>query len=197
MTQRDQKSHLTAAIIAGGKSVRFGSKKVFASLNDRSLIEHAVNLAQKISQKTIIIVADKPDFTNLNHQVFVDIIPERGPMGGLYTALTYAETSLIATLPCDLPLLPPELYLILLQHLKESIPAVAVSHSGLEPLVAIWPKTILPDVEHEIQQNQFKMHLFLKKMGAVEVSIPDLLPGYEKKWFVNVNTLADLKKIEE
>ena len=183
------------AIIAGGKSSRFGYSKADAKYQNSSLIKTAVKIAQKISTNILIAAQNKNQFPELKLPVYPDVVPDCGPIGGIYTALHFSKTEFVATLPCDLPLFQPEIMEILFQHKTPDRPVVARSHLGCEPVVTIWPAILQPDIKQMIDKKEYSLVKNLRRLGAIEVEIHKLMPDYDKKWFFNVNYYEDLQKL--
>jgi len=99
---------LLGAVLAGGRSSRFGSDKALALLDGRQLIEHAVTALTPHSAQVVICGRTDPRWTCL-----ADLpAPDMGPLGGLAAALVYAlerDFSAVLSTGCDMPLLPDDL----------------------------------------------------------------------------------------
>ncbi|GAB4168790.1 MAG: molybdenum cofactor guanylyltransferase MobA [Calditrichia bacterium] len=188
---------LSVALIIGGKSRRFGSLKQIAKIKDRKLIELAMEKAGQLSRHVMAVTG--PHRFDLPAQIdqYNDIYAERGPLGGIHTALHYCQTEYCAMIPCDMPLLNPDIYRLLYQFVSSDKPVAAVSHRGKEPLVSIWPKKLLPAITKAIQQNHLKLFRLLDELSAGYVDLPSALPDYQKNYFCNINTPEDLGKILE
>jgi molybdopterin-guanine dinucleotide biosynthesis protein A len=190
-------SKLTAAIIAGGESRRFGNPKALARLGSRALIDFSIDIARAISETIVLNFAEADIFRGREIPLVKDIFPGCGPLGGIHTVLQHVNTSWVAILPCDLPLLDPRVYRVLFERRKNNRPVVTLSEQGLEPLISIWPVTALFRVEKFIMQGNYKLHFVLKELQAVEVFIPEHLPDYSPEIFFNVNRKEDLEKIRD
>jgi len=183
---------ITAAVIAGGKAVRFGGPKIRAEFRGRKLIDYAVDLARDIAAQVFIVNGNDLDYSEFNISTVSDIVPECGPIGGLHTALHYASTPYAAVLPADMPLLTAEVYQHLLQYLDDKRPVIALSSKGEEPLVSIWPKTALPVFNKLIAAGDYSLRIPIKELNAVLVNLPDVMPGYSDDIFLNINYREDL-----
>ncbi len=187
---------LTAAIIAGGKSRRFGAPKALAQIGSKRLIDYAVETAQAISTRVILNAPHTPGGEQISDLAIIpDIIPHCGPLGGIYSVLKHAETPWVAVLPCDMPLLSPAVYQFLWEHRGKKPVIAAVSHIGVEPLVAIWQKSLAPVLETYLNRNELALHTILKKLDAALLPLPDMMPDYRQEFFLNVNFREDLQKI--
>ena len=127
------RNELTAAVLAGGKSIRFGSSKLEAVFRGRRLIDTAIDTACEISSNIMIIA----DFANLKTQkpvsIYSDVYKNKGPLAGIHSALQHAPDSAVAVLPADMPFLTAEVYRYLLQFFTNERPVAAESDKGLEP----------------------------------------------------------------
>lgn len=194
--EMDGLKQITAAIIAGGKSRRFGEPKALARFEDRTLLERALEVARQLSPR--IMVVAPPDLYALPEDVpvYQDLIPACGPLSGVHAALYYSRDPVIATLPCDMPLLSADLYRVLVAEMRPGRPAVARSHKGLEPLVALWPKSALPAVEAQLRAEKYQMRMAFAALNALEVPLDEKVRPYLPEWFANVNTRQDLRELK-
>lgn len=188
--------NVTVAIIAGGKSQRFGEPKALAKFGQQTLMDFSLQLARRLSRRIFVVSGNNEYHLPVGIKVYSDLLPERGPLGGIHTALFYSATPYLATLPCDMPLLSVRVYQILHQHLKAGRPVVAVSEKGWEPLVAIWPREALPIVEAYLMSEQLSLRNVLQALEVVEVSMPRHLTPYDPDIFFNINTKNDLNKLK-
>ncbi len=188
---------LTAAIIAGGLSERFGEHKTRVKIGNRELIDFAIQLAKSLSDQVIIVHGEQDDYADKHLPHVADLVPRCGPMGGIYTALNQAKTPFVATIPADVPLLPVKVYEVLFQEKDHTAPVVAISHRGMEPLIGIWHEQLKNQLKTRIEEANFSLHEFLQEMGVRKVSIADRLTEYNPDWFLNINFQKDLKIIEK
>ncbi len=186
---------ISAAIIAGGKSARFGASKVTAVYQNKRLIDWAAGLAEGIAGN-IVIVSGPEEIKYFDHIRSVrDKVTDRGPIGGIYTALACFPDKWIAVLPCDMPRLSVKVYQFMMKFRSDDQPVVAKSAKGIEPLVSIWPGNVLSTVEQSIREGNYSLHKLLSRLNAVQVDIPVNMPGYKPEYFYNVNTQEDLTRL--
>jgi molybdopterin-guanine dinucleotide biosynthesis protein A len=154
----------SAAILAGGKSRRFGSNKALAPWFAGHVID-AVAQAAMGACREVIIIADEPEpYSCSGLPVFPDIMPGLGPLAGLQSALRHAKAERVLLLGCDMPLLNSEL-LDLMWEIPTWAPIVIpVTPQGLEPLHAIYHKSLLPIVDHRINSGNLSLQSLVKDM---------------------------------
>ncbi len=186
------KELVSAAIIAGGQSKRFGSPKPQAQFLGKSLLNWSLELAQKLSSHILLIASDIPDEHGDKWSVFKDIIPDKGPLGGILTALKYMPTDWLFILPVDMPLLKPAIYYRLWEERVTNKPVVAVSNSGIESMVSLWHRSNSSVIEQSIRSNKLKINQILRELKATQVSFADQFPLS----FFNINFEEDIVFLE-
>jgi len=185
----------SAAIIAGGKSSRFGTNKAKANYQNKEFIDIASQLGCRISSEVFIITGERYHYDDLLVPTFSDIVPNCGPIGGIFTALINSTNSFVCTLPCDMPLLVKEIFELLYEKRSENCPVVACSENGIEPLLSLWPTNMASVIYSHINNGEFRMRHLLSELNAIELNIPKLMVNYDPKIFTNINYKKDLEKI--
>ncbi len=187
---------LTLAIQAGGKSSRMGQDKALLDFGGQSLIQHVLNRLDSLAQETIITTNHAAGYRFLGLPLVPDMIPGRGALGGLYTALNAASHPLVAVVACDMPFASREI-LAACRDLLRADPAldavIPATKHGLEPLHAVYRReTCLPAVKAAIAAGKWKM-ISWHGDANVRVLSPDETAVQDQHGlgFWNVNTLED------
>src|SRR3990167_1833028 len=96
---------LRAAILAGGKSTRFGRDKSLESFsnNNEPYTISCYRMLTPLNLDPLIISDNSNKFSSYGIRSIVDIIPDKGPLGGIYTGLIHANADAILVLTCDMP----------------------------------------------------------------------------------------------
>ncbi len=189
--------NLSAAIIAGGKSARFGEHKGLAVLNSRQMIDYSLALAKEIGSPQFLVYGKENYFDPIDIPCYSDIILHCGPIGGIYTALVKAQTNLVATIPCDMPFLSADVYRLLYDNYVDNNPVIAVSENGIESLVAIWPKAFESKLKDAIDKKLYTIYEIIQDDTIPKISIPELMTDYDEKIFLNINTKKELAAIQK
>ncbi|GAB4342588.1 MAG: hypothetical protein Kow0037_30110 [Calditrichia bacterium] len=160
------------------------------------MVDHVVGLAQQISDDAFLVCGNAPCPPDVAIPRHPDLIPNCGPIGGIYTALNISKYPLVAVIPGDVPLLPITVYQILYRFSDGKRPVAALSHQGLEPLVSIWPVRLRDVLKNSIEEGMLGLRHQSEKLLIREVEIAAYAPNYREEWFFNVNTPEDLEKLK-
>jgi molybdopterin-guanine dinucleotide biosynthesis protein A len=192
---------LTIAVQAGGESRRMGSDKGRLPFMHRALILRVIERLAPLADEVIVTTNRPDDYKFLGVPLFRDVVPGRGALGGLYTALQAASHPLVAVVACDMPFASRELFeyeysLIVEKAVDVVIPASA---EGLEPMHAIFRRaTCLPAVQTAVQQNEWKLISWFAQVQVHTLPVAQVTRfDSHGRIFMNVNTPADLELAEE
>jgi len=177
------------AILTGGKSSRMGKDKALVLFRGKSLLQHAIDLFSSFSNE-ICVSANKEYNTYL--PIVKDRHKEIGPMGGIHALLTSCHADHVVVIPVDTPLISKEIIQELLDNHTTQQASVCRTKDGLQMLVGIYSKTILPILEKQIQNKDYKLSNLL---DIANIQVLDM-EKYATK-FSNINTLNDLIQISE
>jgi molybdopterin-guanine dinucleotide biosynthesis protein A len=198
---------LSISILCGGKSKRFGTNKIFHEINGKTILEIVFERFQNLSDDVFLQISNNQtniaDLSNVNSSIYHDLIENIGPLGGIYSALTHAKHEQTFIVAGDLPFVDVNI----IEELKmfNSIHIIVPKwNSGfVEPLCAIYSKNILPIIERQIENKDFKISNLYKIVGQNEnikikyIEIEDLI--HQNKLnpdcFRNINTINDLDLI--
>jgi len=190
----------SAAILAGGKSWRFGSNKALAPWFNGYVIDAVAQAAMSACQE-VIIIADEPEpYYYSGLPVFPDILPGLGPLAGLQSALRHAKAERVLLLGCDMPLLNSELLNWMWEIPTWAPVVIPVTPQGLEPLHAIYHKSLLPIIDHQINSRDLSLKSLARDIPCRIVSPADILkicPSFKSLSSVNMpEDLARLKNFD-
>jgi molybdenum cofactor guanylyltransferase len=184
------------AILAGGKNSRFGgANKAFIKIGDKSIIQASIDKLKPIFRE-IIIVANKPeDFIEFSeYRIITDIYKDKGPLGGLHSALSVSAFDAVFVVPCDMPFLNPGLIKTLLSEFNPGLfdALVPLVNGMVEPLHAIYHKRI----NHEVKVLLERIPNPSIKMVFEEIRVryyPVDDSQENKNIFTNINSDDDIK----
>jgi len=207
-----------ALVLAGGKARRFQSKqeewqdKALAQLFGKPLLTHVVENACKVVDEVVVCVSDEKRKTNyaealkkqnLGEVKFVvdeKISHVNGPNVAIMTGLKSASANYCMTIPCDMPLIKPEIIKHLFDVAEDSQVTMPMWPNGrLETLVMVLERGSVTEITEtlcrlrrprsdDIIRGASKV-FFVSPIGKLRNFDPEL------KSFVNINRREDLCKM--
>lgn len=153
------RSTVTGLILCGGQGSRLGGvDKGLHPFEGRPLVEHVLErLAPQVD--CIIISANRnlDKYRAYGHPVVTDELGA-GPLAGLHAGLAAATTDLVASTPCDSPLLPYSLVSRLLSCLRESNVDMAVATLGgrLQPVFSLQRRSVLASLAATLGRGELR-----------------------------------------
>ena len=188
---------ITIAIIAGGKSRRMGQDKAFLQLGGKSLLSRVIAASAHLHLAETIIIADQRDaYAAFGLPVYPDIMPDKGSLGGIYTALHHANTEYTLTLACDMPFVNPDLLRYMRSLIDGETDIIAPRVNGYpQALHAIYRATCAEPIRQQLQQNRLKIIRFYDQMRLRFIDEAEYAP-YDPhgRSFENLNTPEDLAR---
>ena len=189
------------AIIAGGASTRFGSPKALAEIAGERIIDRVVASLRSVTPEIVVIANDATVAEAVSLPSRPDAIAGAGALGGVYTALLWAEergfAGILAT-ACDMPFLNAALLRSLIDRAARGFDVVLPQSGGRrasEPLCAFYSTACAGPIRSAIDRGDRRMIAF---HGDVELELVPLHEvsrfGDPEVLFMNVNTEADLER---
>ncbi|MFT4027702.1 MAG: molybdenum cofactor guanylyltransferase [Novosphingobium sp.] len=166
---------ILGAVLAGGKSSRFGSDKALAELAGQTLLARAVDALSGWCEYVVVVgreTAPAPTLPDWPH-------PGMGPLAGIAGALHLArDEGYRAVLTCGVDSV----------GLPDDLPGLlgeAPAYLEAQPVVGIWPAAALEPLEAILEgDGRHSLRAFAEAIDARAVTL-DRPPA-------NVNTVADL-----
>jgi len=162
---------VTGIILAGGKSTRMGEDKGLILLNDIPMIEYLINVFSDL-KIPVIIISNNEDYNQFNLPVYQDIEKEKGPAGGILSALTFSKTQKNIIVSCDTPFITVELINFLLDSHQNNQVTIPKYENRIHPLIGVYEKEVSKSFEESIRENQLRIRDILKKLDTKEVELP-------------------------
>ncbi|MBN1667700.1 MAG: molybdenum cofactor guanylyltransferase [Anaerolineales bacterium] len=193
---------LTLVIQAGGQSKRMGQDKALLDFGGQPLIQHVSQRLLGLAAETLVTTNQPEGYRFLDVPLVADLLPGRGALGGLYTALSAASQPLVAVVACDLPFASKALLAACRDQLlaEPGLDAVIPStDQGLEPLHAVYRRaTCLPAVQAAIAADRWKM-IAWHGDAHVRIMSPEESTSYDPQGlaFWNVNTPTEFESARQ
>ena len=159
-----KREDITGIVLAGGQSRRMGSDKAMLEFRGKKLIEFSLAVMQEVAGTTIIS-ANHGLFNSLADAVVADTHTGIGPLGGLEAGLRVSRTRVNLVAPCDTPFLSVVVLRHILDYVETYDAVVPISADGkIEPLTAYYSRDVLPVIERQIKQGDYKMQHLLQNI---------------------------------
>jgi molybdopterin-guanine dinucleotide biosynthesis protein A len=133
--------------------------------------------------------------------MYTDVLPDKGSLGGIYTAVHYSRSDYTLVVACDMPFLNPNLlrYMVGLLDEKDGpfdvvVPRVEGYPEGLH---ALYHKNCLVPIHRQLELNQLKVISFYGGVRVRYLDEPEYAPFDPKNLsFQNVNTPEEVSWAE-
>lgn len=187
---------LTALVLAGGESRRFGRDKALLELEGRTLLEHVCTAVGAVADEILVIGRDHMPVELAGVRALPDDSPGFGPMGGLLTGLRAAKHDLIVATACDLPFISVSM-LRQLAQLPPNFDAAVPLWKGLpQPLSAVYRRNVLPAIQTQIESGDFRVRRLLDRLQVWWLEESQLgASDADQHCFTNINHPADWQRI--
>ena len=183
-------------VLAGGKSRRFGTSKTLAEVGGLPMASRAVAVLKRAGLSVGVISSEDGLNEVLGVEVRADVEPEKGPVGGLLTALEWSKQirrSGVFLLGCDMPLMSAKVVRALLSMRGDHSAVIPISIRGAEPLCGFYDSSCYPKVREVLDSQDRSMHSLLRLLKVREVPP---IGGSQGLWtdqvFFNVNTREEI-----
>ena len=183
-------SAVTGAVLAGGRSSRFGRDKALEVVGGATLLERALAALAGCGERLVVGGSDAL-YGFAGVPVAPDVVPGRGPLGGLETALAVATFPRVALTACDMPGLTPGFWAFLAGLDGEAV--VPEGPDGrLEPLAGLYVRSCLDAVRGELGAGHYKLSGAWLARRARVVPWAEVCGRFGEGVFRNVNRESDL-----
>ena len=187
-----------------------GEDKALKPFLGRPLIQRVIERLTPIADELIVTTNRPDDYAFLGLRLVSDLKPDRGALGGLYTAIASASHPTVAVVACDMPFANPTLIKaanslmieeeadVVIARVAPRVKRVGRSDEGYEPLHAVYRRaTCIPVIESAIDADQWKVVSWFPNVRVRELTAGELKqldPSGLAFW--NVNTPEEFAEAE-
>lgn len=188
-------SDITGVILAGGRGRRMGGvDKGLVKLAGRPLIEWVLDaLAPQVGALLINANRHREIYAGYGVPVIADADAElNGPLAGMLSAMRAARTDWILTVPCDGPLLPPDLASRLIAALASDDASLATvtERERIHPVYALMPVSLEPELSADLTAGTRKVADWVARRGPALADFGD-----RPQAFSNINSAEDVARL--
>ena len=194
-------NNILGAVLAGGKSQRFGEDKSQVKLNGKLLIDYILSEIIDEFKEILIVSNNQIKFKNYeNISLINDFKKDQGPLGGVLSAMKWAKEKnnkykWISTFPVDTPFFKKEILQKFLSEInsKESKLFFIKSNNTRHNIFGIWSIDLMKKLEDDLNKGQRKVEFWANSVGVKIIN----MEFKNKDPFFNINTKEDLEKAKE
>jgi molybdopterin-guanine dinucleotide biosynthesis protein A len=188
--------NISAAILAGGTNSRFNGRiKSLVPFHNKPIMEHQTEVLKSIFPE-ILLITNSPDrFANYKDLIiYTDIIPHKGPLSGIHTALKKSSHDQVFIVAGDMPFIngttiAGQISAAVKEKYEAIIPRVT---NNIEPLHGVYHKSGLDKLEALLQPGKpSSVKKFLETINTFYWEADDKTP------FININTPEELSRYEK
>ncbi len=185
---------LGAAILAGGRARRLGGvNKGALPLGSSAIVDRQLEAIRTVATHIFVVGGAAEAWARRGLRVVPDELPDTGPLGGIWTALSQSPCDRTLILACDLPFVTATLLARIAAEPGDVV--VPRSARGLEPLCAIYSARCLADIRSRIDRGALEASTLPAGVDVVELG-PEIVAAYDPdgRLFLNVNTPHDYER---
>ena len=186
---------MVAIILSGGNNRRMLRDKAFLQIGQKTIIEREIEILSTLFSRIIVVTNAPENHAHLAAELVPDLIPGKGPLGGIYSGLISSKDEYSFVVGCDVPFLNAGLISYMIEA-RNGYDAVVPKLSGfVEPLHAVYSRHCLMPIKRQLNRNELKIQSFFHEAKVRYIRESDI-KRYDPKGiaFLNVNTEDDLKK---
>jgi molybdopterin-guanine dinucleotide biosynthesis protein A len=172
---------LPAVIFAGGKSSRMGRDKAHLTFGGYpSLSQYQYVRLEKLFEK--VYLSAKSDKFDFDAPVIEDKYEVHSPLAGLVSVFETLQCDAVFILSVDAPFVGEKVIERVMEHIDRPNDIIAAqSPEGVEPLCAIYKRSVLPKAKAMLEANNHRMTDLLEAVETQKVLFEEREP------FLNLN----------
>lgn len=187
-------TNISAYILCGGKSSRMQTEKGLVNYLDKPFIQWVIEAVKPVTQN-IFLVTDNQSYSKFGYPLVPDVYKAKGPVGGIYSALSHSINEYNLMLSCDIPNISTSIinrYLV--TNLSNSTDVSFLSDNrNSYPLIAIYNKRVTPLFLEAIKLNKLKLVRLLNELNCQKIRVNN----DDFQSLRNINTKEELHRIEK
>jgi molybdopterin-guanine dinucleotide biosynthesis protein A len=173
-----------------------GQDKATLLIHDKTLISHTYNIVRKVFSDIMIVSGQHQEMNGFEARMINDILPFRGSITGVASALLESNTPYVFVVGCDMPFLNEEAIRFMIEDLQEEDALVPKTQAGFEPLHSIYGRTCLSPILGAIEWGRMKLTDTYQYMRIRTFSPNSLFFTNDIPVFTNINTREDLLRAQ-
>ncbi|OJG27442.1 hypothetical protein RU98_GL002531 [Enterococcus caccae] len=150
-----------------------GFDKSLLQVDGEFVLLKTVKQLRKLFSELLLITNKRSKFPAPFSQVEIleDHYPEKGPLGGLVTALEMSKTEYVFLLACDIPNLPIDLIQEMAKFIGTHDVVICKKNHRFEPLFAFYHRSCLPILQQQLQTNDWRIRKEFARFSVKTVEL--------------------------
>lgn len=191
--------NIAGVILAGGSSKRLsGNIKAKIIIGGRTIISRIIDTMDELFGEIIIVTNTPDEFKEFsNCRIISDSILNKGPLGGIHSAMRNASFDAMFIIAGDMPLPDKDIITKQVEYFNNNNYDVVIPRIDqfTEPLHGIYKKSLLRRLEEYLEsENDYAVSAFLKKTNVNYLQYEE--SEKNKRAFLNVNSPSDIAIVE-
>ena len=194
-------NNILGAVLAGGKSQRFGEDKSQVMLEGKLLIDYILSEISSEFREILVVSNNKIDFKNSEKiSIIEDFKKGLGPLGGVLSAMKWVKENnknyeWVSTFPADTPFFKKEILQKFYKEIEIEKSKLFFIKSNMtrHNIFGLWYIDLLDKLEEDLNRGDRKVELWANSVGVkvIDMDFKNIDP------FFNINTKQDLEKAKE
>jgi molybdopterin-guanine dinucleotide biosynthesis protein A len=183
------KPEMSAYILCGGKSTRMGEEKGLVEFRGKSFVQLIVEAVFPTVSNPVLVTRN-PAYGLFQLKMIPDLIEDKGPVGGIYTALSHSPSESVLILSCDIPKITAEVVSLLVEKARRQPAKITFLSDGKNdyPLIGVYPRRCLKSFKISTERNELKLRRLVESLPHQRVELdPERVSSIQ-----NINSKSDL-----
>ena len=191
-------SRVSGFVLAGGASRRMGTDKACLPFGRERLVDRQIRLLRAVCC-TVAVIGPAAKFAGTGAPVYEDMIPGKGPLGGIHAGLHGAHTEFSLFLSCDMPLMEARFLRYLCEQAFASPAFTTLPPAwagGRYPLCLVLRRRALARVVSCLESGQSQVGRFLSRTSRRVITKAEFArAGFSTRIFCNLNTPEEYERM--
>lgn len=164
-----------------------------------TFVEHLASILCSLCSEVLIVARDEAHASGFmlpGVRVVFDLVPDSGPLMGLYTGLKAIKAQRALVVAVDMPFVSPTVLSFLLSQPLTDAMLVPLVNDVPQVLLALYPRSILPFIEARIRRGRRDLRSLLEIAPVQYISEEQLRQvDPQLRSFIGVNTPEELEEL--
>ncbi|WP_296701845.1 molybdenum cofactor guanylyltransferase [Algoriphagus sp.] len=185
--------NIAVYILCGGRSSRMKSEKGLVEFKGKAFLQWILEAVYPLSDK-ITLVTKNDKYSKFQLPIIHDLVDNKGPVGGIYTALSDSNSKYNLILSCDIPKITTEVLNDLIQLAFNSEKEISILSDETHdyPLIGCYQKKLFPIFQNAVFQNHLKLCALVDSLSPQKFQVI----RKNQSAVQNINSLEDLYSLQ-